>query len=94
LISEEYIPNTCAAPAVAGYVELAPDIFHPVPKGATPEEMNKALSDRTDDDYLRGIRAGAEFLKTHEVGCGQRCPPNTVCLGGICVNPTIIPPLD
>jgi len=66
LISEEYIPNTCAALAVAGYVGLAPDIFHPVPKGATPEEMDKALAGRTDDDYLRDLRAGSEFLKAHE----------------------------
>src|SRR5262245_25853837 len=28
LITEEYIPNTCAALAVAGYVGLAPNIFH------------------------------------------------------------------
>src|SRR5262245_30419649 len=66
LITEEYIPNTCAALAVAGYVGLAPNIFHPVPKGATPEEMNKALAGRTDDDYLRDIRAGADYLKGHE----------------------------
>src|SRR5688500_4737851 len=28
VITEEYIPNTCAALAVAGYVGLAPNIFH------------------------------------------------------------------
>lgn len=66
LITEEYIPNTCAALAVAGYVGLAPNIFHPVPMGATPEEMNKALAGRTDDDYLRDVRAGADYLKGHE----------------------------
>jgi carboxymethylenebutenolidase len=66
LISEEYIPNTCAALAVAGYVGLAPNIFHPVPAKATPAEMNKALARRTDDDYLKDIRAGADYLKTHE----------------------------
>jgi carboxymethylenebutenolidase len=66
LITEEYIPNTCAALAVAGYVGLAPNIFHPVPKGATPEEMNKVLEGRSDDDYLRDIRAAADYLKSHE----------------------------
>jgi carboxymethylenebutenolidase len=66
LITEEYIPNTCAALAVAGYVGLAPNVFHPVPKGATPDEMNKALAGRTDDDYLRDVRAGADYLKGHE----------------------------
>src|SRR5215510_2819692 len=32
-ISEEYIPNTCAALALAGFVGLAPNIFHPIPDG-------------------------------------------------------------
>jgi carboxymethylenebutenolidase len=28
--------------------------------------MNKVLAKRTDDDYLKDIRAGSEYLKTHE----------------------------
>jgi carboxymethylenebutenolidase len=66
LITEEYIPNTCAALAVAGFVGLAPNIFHPVPAGATPGQMDKALAGRTDADYLNDIRAGADFLRRHE----------------------------
>ena len=66
-ITEEYIPNTCAALAVAGYIGLAPNIFHPVPDSAvTPDEIVKALAGRTDDDFLRDIRAGADFLAGHE----------------------------
>jgi carboxymethylenebutenolidase len=62
-ITEEYIPNTCAALALAGYVGLAPDIFHTLPDSArTPDEMSKALAGRTEDDFLADIRAGAEFL--------------------------------
>src|SRR6201987_572511 len=30
VISEEYIPNTCAALALAGFVGLAPNLFHPI----------------------------------------------------------------
>jgi carboxymethylenebutenolidase len=64
-ITEEYIPNTCAALAVAGYVGLAPNIFHTVPDSArTPDEMVKALEGRTEDDFLRDIRAGADYLKS------------------------------
>lgn len=33
-ISEEYIPNTCAALALAGFVGLAPSIFQPPPENA------------------------------------------------------------
>jgi hypothetical protein len=82
-ITEEYIPNTCAALAVAGYVGLAPNIFHPVPDSArTPDEITKALAGRTDEDFLGDIRAGADYLKGHEavkdVGMG----------GGPCSMPT------
>lgn len=64
-ITEEYIPNTCAALAVAGFVGLAPNIFHTIPDSAqTPAEIEKALEGRTEDDYLRDIRAGADYLRS------------------------------
>lgn len=63
-ITEEYIPNTCAALALAGYVGLAPNIFHPLPDSArTPEEMSKALAGHTDFDVLEDIQAGADYLR-------------------------------
>ena len=66
-ITEEYIPNTCAALAVAGYVGLAPNIFHPVPDSArTPDEITKSLEGWTDADFLRDIRSGAAYLEGHE----------------------------
>src|SRR3982750_4516257 len=44
-ITEEYIPNTCAALALAGFIGLAPNIFHTLPDTAkTPEESRKALA--------------------------------------------------
>jgi carboxymethylenebutenolidase len=63
-ITEEYIPNTCAALAVAGFVGLAPNIFHTLPDSArTPAEMSKALEGH---DFLADIRSGAVFLQTHD----------------------------
>lgn len=63
-ISEEYIPNTCAALALAGFVGLAPNIFHPLPETArTPEEMRKALAAHTDLDVLEDVQAGADYLR-------------------------------
>src|ERR1043166_5142908 len=63
-ITEEYIPNTCAALALAGFVGLAPNIFHALPDSArTPEEMRKALADHTDLDVLEDIQAGANYLR-------------------------------
>jgi carboxymethylenebutenolidase len=64
-ISEEYIPNTCAALAVAGFVGLAPNTFHPLPDNAkTDEDYEKALKEHTKYDVLQDIQVGADFLKT------------------------------
>ena len=63
-ISEEYIPNSCAALALAGYVGLAPDIFHIVPESArTIEEMRAAGASHGDSDVLNDIQAGIEYLR-------------------------------
>jgi carboxymethylenebutenolidase len=66
-ITEEYIPNTCAALALAGYVGLVPNIFHPLPNSAkTPEEMRAALKDRTDFDVLLDVQVGADYLRAQK----------------------------
>lgn len=63
-ITEEYIPNTCAALALAGYVGLAPNIFHHLPDSArTLEEMRKASAGRTDSDVLLDVQVGADYLR-------------------------------
>jgi carboxymethylenebutenolidase len=64
-ITEEYIPNTCAALALAGFVGLAPNIFHPLPDSAkTEEDYEKALKEHTKYDVLEDIQVGADYLKT------------------------------
>lgn len=63
-ITEEYIPNTCAALAVAGFIGLAPNVFHPLPDSArTPEEMRTALAAHTELDVLADVQAGADYLR-------------------------------
>lgn len=65
-ISEEYIPNTCAALALAGFVGLAPNIFHPLPDN-TPsnnEAYNKYLAHHTELDRLDDVQAGVSYLRT------------------------------
>jgi carboxymethylenebutenolidase len=63
-ITEEYIPNTCAALAVAGFVGLAPNIFHTLSDSAkTPEESRKALENHTDSNVLEDIQVGADYLR-------------------------------
>ncbi|HEX6604340.1 MAG TPA: dienelactone hydrolase family protein [Sphingomicrobium sp.] len=63
-ISEEYIPNTCAALALAGFVGLAPDIFHVLPDSAqTLDQMRAASARHTDDDVIEDIVAGMDYLR-------------------------------
>jgi carboxymethylenebutenolidase len=64
-ITEEYIPNTCAALALAGFVGLAPDIFHVIPASAqTLEAMRAASAQHTDNDVISDLHAGVEYLRT------------------------------
>ena len=64
VISEEYIPNTCAALAIAGFVGLAPNIFHP-PIG-TPQRLDSQRDDyagHSDRDALIDIIIGVSYLQ-------------------------------
>ena len=64
VITEEYIPNTCAALALAGFVGLAPNIFHGMPDSAkTPEERRAAMAAHTDLDALSDIGNGIDYLR-------------------------------
>jgi carboxymethylenebutenolidase len=64
-IYEEYIENTCAALALAGFVGLAPNIFHPFPydDSTDGELLNKFLKDHTIDDALEDIEVGIDYLR-------------------------------
>jgi len=63
-ITEEYIPNTCAALAVAGFVGLAPNIFHTLPDTArTPAESRAATINHIDSDVLEDVDIGADYLR-------------------------------
>jgi carboxymethylenebutenolidase len=62
-ISEEYVPNTCAALALAGFVGLAPNVFHPLPDTATNDEYSAYLAKHTELDMLDDIQVGASYLR-------------------------------
>jgi carboxymethylenebutenolidase len=62
-ISEEYIPNTCAALAVAGFVGLAPNIFHPLPNDTPFNEYDKFIGKHTELDILDDIQAAVSYLR-------------------------------
>ncbi|MBX9581266.1 MAG: dienelactone hydrolase family protein [Gemmataceae bacterium] len=63
-ITEEYIPNTCAALAVAGFVGLAPDVFHMIPEAArTNEEYAKYAGEYTELNRLDDVQVGVSYLR-------------------------------
>lgn len=83
-ISEEYIPNTCAALAVAGFVGLAPNIFHPLPDD-TPNNKaayDKFLANHTELDVLDDIQAGASYLRTQTFVSADGMGVLGFCFGG------------
>ena len=83
-ISEEYIPNTCAALALAGFVGLAPNIFHPLPDD-TPsnnEAYNKYLANHTELDRLDDVQAGVSYLRTQPFVSSGGMGVLGFCMGG------------
>lgn len=82
-IGEEYIPNTCAALALAGFVGLAPDIFHVIPESArTLDEMRAAGADHNDNDVLHDIAAGIDHLRGQPFVRGGGLGVVGFCYGG------------
>jgi carboxymethylenebutenolidase len=83
-ISEEYIPNTCAALALAGFVGLAPDIFHPLPEDtpSTHEAYNKFVGNHTELDRLDDVQAGASYLRAQTFVSPGGMGVVGFCMGG------------
>ena len=83
VITEEYIPNTCAALAVAGYVGLAPNIFHTLtPEAQTPEERRKASMGHSDSDALLDINSGLDYLRRQQFANFDSIGVVGFCYGG------------
>jgi carboxymethylenebutenolidase len=83
VITEEYIPNTCAALALAGFVGLAPNIFHTLSESAkTDEDRKKAFKEHTQYDTLEDIQVGADYLKTQPFVKADRMGIIGFCGGG------------
>ena len=58
LIAEEYIPNTCAQLALAGFVGLAPEVVHHMSDSALPADM-----DHNNNDAIENILVGMDYLR-------------------------------
>jgi carboxymethylenebutenolidase len=82
-ITEGYIPNTCAALALAGFVGLAPDVFHMIPEAArTNEEYAKYAGEYTELNRLDDIQVGASSLRAQPFVSGGGMGVVGFCRGG------------
>jgi carboxymethylenebutenolidase len=82
-ITEEYIPNTCAALALAGFVGLAPNIFHILPDSAqTIAEMRAAGANHTDLDVLEDVEVAADYLRQQSFVKSESMGVLGFCYGG------------
>lgn len=81
-ITEEYIPNTCAALAKAGYAALAPDVFHPLPPDATQADYGRYLDSHTELNRLDDVQAGLSYLRAQPFVAAGGAGVLGFCRGG------------
>jgi len=83
-IYEEYIQNTCAALALAGFVGLAPNVFHPVPYEDAKDAavINSFIKDHGDDNVFEDVEVGIDYLRTQPFVRGGGFGIVGFCYGG------------
>lgn len=82
-ISDEYIPNTTALLAQAGFVGFAPDIFALQRNGKSGEEKRQIFADQITDDYLfADLDASIDYLKVQDVVAKGKAGIMGFCFGG------------
>ena len=77
LIAEEYIPNTCAALALAGFVGLAPEVVHHMSDNAPDVDKN-----HNNNDAVENILAGMDHLRIQPFVRGVGFGLVGFCYGG------------
>lgn len=77
LIAEEYIPNTCAALALAGFVGLAPEVVHHMSDNAPDIEK-----DHNVNDALENLMVAADYLRIQRFVRGGGFGILGFCYGG------------
>jgi len=82
-ISDEYIRNTTAMLAQAGFVGFAPDIFALQRNGNTAEEKRRIFAEQITDDYIfADLDASMEYLKGQEFVAHGKAGIMGFCFGG------------
>jgi len=82
-ISEEYIANTTAILAQAGFVGLAPNIFSLQTDSMSPEQKREVFTTKITDEHVFGdIQAGIDYLKEQPFVEHGRIGIAGFCFGG------------
>ncbi|SRR6266700_857378 len=84
-ITEEYIPNTIAMLAQAGFVGFAPNIYWLQKEEMSAEEKTRVFADEiTDSHIFADLQASLRFLRSHSFVRHGRAGIMGFCFGGRC----------
>ena len=84
-VTEEYIPNTAAMLAQAGFVGFAPNIFWLQKEGMSGEEKRRVFADKITDRHIYAdLFASLRFLRSHSFVRHGKAGITGFCFGGRC----------
>lgn len=84
-ITEEYIPNTTAMLAQAGFVGFAPNIFWLQKEEMSAEEKRRVFADEITDAHIYAdLNASLKFLRSHSFVRNGKPGIIGFCFGGRC----------
>jgi carboxymethylenebutenolidase len=85
LITEEYIPNTAAMLAQAGFVGFAPNIYGLQKEQMSAEEKRRVFADEITDGHIYAdLFASLKFLGSHSFVKRGKAGITGFCFGGRC----------
>ena len=76
-----HIKDICDRFAAAGYVALAPDLYHGK-STKSPDEAGKLMMALQIDQTEKDLRGGIEYLLAHEATTGKKVGTVGFCMGG------------
>jgi carboxymethylenebutenolidase len=76
-----HIKDICDRFAAAGYVALAPDLYHGK-STKSPDEAGKLMMALNIDQTEKDLRGGIEYLLAHEATTGNKVGTVGFCMGG------------
>jgi len=76
-----HIKDVCDRLAAAGYVALAPDLYHGA-VAKSPDEAGKHMMSLRIDEAEKDLRGACKFLLDHETTTGSKIGTVGFCMGG------------